>query len=69
MSYCQPATKLCPGAGTCFSFTLVAVACHELAVPLSMWSGIHVHLIFNHVVESLGKKNKNPKPLFQKVCS
>lgn len=70
VSYSQPAAKLCPSIGTCFSFTLVAVACHELAVTLSMWSGIHIHLIFNHVVESLGKKkNKNPKPFSQKVCS
>lgn len=70
VSYSQPATNLCPGVGTCFSFTPVAVACHELAVTLSMWSGIHIHLIFYHVVDSLGKKKiKNPKPLSQKVCS
>lgn len=69
VSYSQPATNLCPGVGTCFSFTPVAVACHELAVTLSMWSGIHIHLIFYHVVDSLGKKKiKTPNPYLRKFA-
>lgn len=69
VSYSQPATKLCPSVGTCFSFTPVAVACHELAVTLSMWSGIHIDLIFYHVVKSLGKKKiKTPNPYLRKFA-